>query len=136
MLARLARLFRRPHSNPPPQAAEGVRRGSGGRVGAPVWVEVEELRRWLAGEGAPILVDVRGPDEFAGPLGHIDGARNIPLAELTAHTEALAAEGRPLVMLCLTDKRSSQAAADLAAAGMRNVAVLRGGMKSWRATIG
>ena len=39
-------------------------------------------------------------------------------------------------MVCLTDKRSSQAAADLAAAGMRNVAVLRGGMKSWRATIG
>src|SRR5437763_17082217 len=117
MLARLSRLFRRPASDP-------------------IWVEPAELRRWLAGEGAPILVDVRGPDEFDGPLGHIGGARNIPLAELPAHTKALAAEGRPLVMVCLTDKRSSQAAAELVAAGKQDVAVLRGGMKGWRETIG
>ena len=117
MLARLARLF----SRPPP---------------TPVWIEPAELQRWLAGEGAPVIIDVRGPDEFSGPLGHIPGARNIPLADLPPHMPELAAEGRPLVMVCLTDKRSSQAAADLAAAGMRNVAVLRGGMKSWRATIG
>ena len=117
MLARLARLFRAP-------------------AAAPIWIEAAELQRWLAGEGAPVIVDVRGPDEFAGPLGHIDGARNIPLADLPPRLPELAAEGRPLVMVCLTDKRSSQAAADFAAAGMRNVAVLRGGMKAWRATIG
>jgi rhodanese-related sulfurtransferase len=117
MLARFARLFQR-------------------SAAAPVWVEAAELRRWLAGEGAPIVVDVRGPDEFEGPLGHIEGARNIPLAELPAHMHELAAKGRPLVMVCLTDKRSSQAAADLVAAGLRNIAVLRGGMKGWRATIG
>ena len=125
MLARLARLFRRPLPNPPPQA-------EGGRVGAPVWVEAAELRRWLAGEGAPIVVDVRGADEFDGPLGHIEGARNIPLAELPTHRQELAAEGRPLVMVCLTDKRSSQAATALSDAGIHNVAVLRGGMKAWR----
>jgi rhodanese-related sulfurtransferase len=102
----------------------------------PIWVDAGALRRWLAGEGAPIVVDVRGPDEFDGPLGHIDGARNIPLVELPAHGHELAAEGRPLVMVCLTDKRSSQAAAELIAAGVRNVAVLHGGMKGWRATIG
>jgi len=117
MLARLARLFSRPST-------------------APVWVEPAELQRWLAGEGAPVIVDVRGPDEFAGPLGHIDGARNIPLADLPPRLPELAAEGRPLVMVCLTDKRSSQAAAELLAAGVRHVAVLRGGMKSWRATVG
>jgi rhodanese-related sulfurtransferase len=113
MLARLSRLFRRPAS-------------------ASLWVEPAELRRWLAGEGAPIVVDVRGPDEFDGPLGHIEGARNIPLAELPDYTKNLAAEGRALVMICLTDKRSSQAAAELVAAGLRHVAVLRGGMKAWR----
>jgi rhodanese-related sulfurtransferase len=117
MLARLARLFSRP-------------------AATPVWVEPAELQRWLAGEGAPVIIDVRGPDEFSGPLAHIPGARNIPLADLPPHLPELAAEGRPLVMVCLTDKRSTQAAADLAAAGMRNVAVLRGGMKSWRATVG
>ena len=117
MLARLARLF-------------------GRSAAAPVWVEPAQLQRWLAGEGAPVIVDVRGPDEFDGPLGHIDGARNIPLAEIPAHGHELAAEGRPLVVVCLTDKRSSQAAAELVAAGLRNVAVLRGGMKAWRAAIG
>src|ERR1700716_4010821 len=113
MLARLARLFRRPAS-------------------APIWVEPAELHRWLAGEGAPIVVDVRGPDEFEGPLGHIEGARNIPLAELPAHTREFASGGRPLVMVCLTDKRSSQAAAAFIEAGIRDIAVLRGGMKAWR----
>ena len=72
MLARLSRLFRRPAS-------------------APLWVEPAELHRRLAGEGAPIVVDVRGPDEFDGPLGHIEGARNIPLAELPGYN--CAAEG-------------------------------------------
>jgi len=117
MLARLARLF-------------------GRTAAAPVWVEAAELRRWLAGEGAPIIVDVRGADEFDGPLGHIEGARNIPLADVAAHATALAAEGRPLVMVCLTDKRSSQAAAELITARLDKVAVLRGGMKAWRATVG
>src|SRR5438046_10457479 len=117
MLARLARLFSRPST-------------------APVWVEAAELQRWLAGEGAPVVVDVRGPDEFDGSLGHIAGARNIPLGELPARASELAAERRPLVMVCLTDKRSPQAAAGLLAPGVRHVAVLRGGMKSWRATVG
>jgi rhodanese-related sulfurtransferase len=117
MLARLSRLFRRPAS-------------------APLSVEPAELHRWLAGEGAPIVVDVRRPDEFDGPLGHIEGARNIPLAELPGYTKDLAAEGRALVMVCLTDKRSSQAAAALIEAGVRDIAVLRGGMKAWREALG
>jgi rhodanese-related sulfurtransferase len=55
---------------------------------------------------------------------------------LPAQTDALAAEGRPLVMVCLTDKRSSQAAAELIAAGVDKIAVLRGGMKAWREMLG
>ena len=98
----------------------------------PGWIEVDELRRRLMGSPAPLIIDVRGPDEFDGPLGHIDGVRNIPLGELPTRQKELAAAGRPLVFVCLTDKRSSQAAADMGAAGVRNVAVLRGGMKAWR----
>ena len=120
MLLRLSRLFGKAPASP----------------SAPLWVEPAELQCRLAGEGAPIVVDVREPDEFDGPLGHIDGARNIPLAELSAHTHELGAEGRPLVMVCLTDKRSSQAAAELQAAGLSKIAVLRGGMKAWRGGIG
>ena len=77
------------------------------------------------------------PNDFQADLGSIgsDG-QDVQLiasfAELPGYTKDLATEGRALVMVCLTDKRSSQAAAELVAAGLRHVAVLRGGMKAWR----
>ena len=78
------------------------------------------------------IVDVRGPDEFVGPLGHIAEARNIPVAELSARLPELAGhEPAPVVLVCLTDKRSSAAAATLSAAGFKQISVLRRGMKSW-----
>ena len=101
-------------------------------VSEPRWVEVSELRRLLSGAEVPLVVDVRGADEFDGPLGHIDGARNIPLPELGAYQVELRAAARPVVCVCLTDKRSTAAAAQLAEIGVPNVAVLRGGMKAWR----
>src|SRR5262249_20228801 len=97
----------------------------------PRWLEVPALRQRLAAD-APLLLDVRGPDEFDGPLGHIEGARNIPLPDLAAHQAEIAAARRPVVCVCLTDKRSTTAAAQLAAAGVGEVSVLRGGMKAWR----
>jgi rhodanese-related sulfurtransferase len=115
MLASLARLFRRT----PPE---------------PVWLDVTTLRRRLESDPGPLVVDVRGPDEFVGSLGHIDGALNIPLPELAAHQAEIAAANRPVVLVCLTDKRSSAAATQLAAAGLRDITVLRGGMTAWRAS--
>jgi rhodanese-related sulfurtransferase len=99
----------------------------------PAWVDVAALRRQLAGDAAPWVIDVRGPDEFDGPLGHIEGALNVPLPVLAIHEPQIAAARRPVVCVCLTDKRSSAAAARLAAAGVAEVRVLRGGMKAWRA---
>jgi rhodanese-related sulfurtransferase len=98
----------------------------------PLWVDVTTLRAQIAGEAAPLILDVRGPDEFDGLLGHIEGARNIPLPELGARQSEVAGDGRPIICVCLTDKRSSAAAAQLAAAGVHRVSVLRGGMKAWR----
>lgn len=98
----------------------------------PRWVEVDGLRLALAGAAPPLVLDVRGRDEFDGPLGHIGGARNIPLPELRAHAAEIAGAGRPVVCVCLTDKRSAAAAAQLAASGAADVSVLRGGMRAWR----
>jgi rhodanese-related sulfurtransferase len=105
----------------------------GGDAEGPIWVEIDELRAQIDRGKAPLILDVRGPDEFDGPLGHIEGARNVPLPELPAHTGELAQAPDPIVCVCLTDKRSSQAAADLTKAGIDGVSVLRGGMKAWRA---
>ena len=75
---------------------------------------------------------MRGSDEFVGLLGHIGEALNIPVAELSARLSELAGLGAvPVILVCLTDKRSSAAAQTLRAAGFKQVSVLRRGMKSW-----
>lgn len=106
--------------------------GSGGSVTTPDWMETGELHHRLDSGETPLIIDVRGPDEFDGPLGHIDGALNVPLPDLSARIPELGRTGGPIVLVCLTDKRSSQAAAELAEAGIRDVTVLRGGMRAWR----
>jgi rhodanese-related sulfurtransferase len=77
---------------------------------------------------------VRGADEFAGPLGHIAGASNLPVGELPDRlTQINALKDKPIILVCRTDKRSANAAALLRDAGFRDVRVLRGGMERWRA---
>ena len=97
----------------------------------PGWITPEELVPLLADAAGPLVIDVRGPDEFSGPLGHIDGARNLPLDHIPAETEALKAETRPLILICHTDRRSAAAAHHLRGAGAADVTVVRGGMVAW-----
>lgn len=100
--------------------------------GAVTWVEAIELGTLLKAGSPPLVIDVRGPDEFTGPLGHIDSARNIPLDQLPGRTADLLDEQRPLVLVCHTDRRSSAAAEHLRRAGCTDISVLRGGMVAWR----
>jgi len=104
-----------------------------GRMRAPVaWIEATELKRRLDGGEAVTVIDVRGPDEFIGPLGHIASARNIPVAELDRRIAELAGlERTPVVLVCRTDKRSVTAVGALRAAGFTQVGVLRRGMEQW-----
>lgn len=77
------------------------------------------------------VVDVREPEEFDGPLGHIRGARLIPLGELAARAGELARD-RPVVAACRSGARSAQACVMLSKAGFGQVANLAGGMLRWR----
>jgi rhodanese-related sulfurtransferase len=98
------------------------------------WIEATELKRRLDGGEAVTVIDVRGPDEFTGTLGHIAHARNIPVAELDNRLAELAGlERAPLVLVCRTDKRSAAAARILRAAGFTQIGVLRNGMAQWNA---
>ena len=98
------------------------------------WIEAEALKRDLDGGGPLAVIDVRGPDEFDGPLGHIPGARNIPVDAIGDRlSEVKALGGERLILVCKTDKRSARAADILRAAGSVNVAVVRGGMERWAA---
>jgi sulfur dioxygenase len=78
------------------------------------------------------IVDVREPDEFNGPLGHVQGAKLIPLGSLGAEMKALTQE-KPIVVVCRSGARSAQATLLLGKAGFDKVANLAGGMLRWRA---
>ena len=120
-IAFLPRLVRRLRAAPETRQAE-------------VWLEPEALAAALADRGAPrpIVVDVRGRDEFEGPLGHIPGAMHLPVDALVADPARLAAfRGQELALVCRTDRRSVRGAAALRAAGFGQVMVLRGGMERW-----
>lgn len=102
----------------------------GGRATEPTWLDITELKPRL---GSVLLVDVRQPEEYTAPPGHLPGAINVPLAEVSTRTPELAANGKPVVLVCKTDRRSARAAEVLHAAGLRDVAVLRGGTDGWHA---
>jgi uncharacterized membrane protein YdjX (TVP38/TMEM64 family) len=72
-----------------------VRRVKGQRFTDPAGLK----RRLESGEGVT-LIDVRTPEEFQGPLGHIAAARNIPIAELSAKIRELTEiKGKPIVII-------------------------------------
>ncbi len=89
----------------------------------PHWLE-EHLREVQ-------IVDVREPDEFNGPLGHVPGAKLIPLGSLLQKKSLLDPE-KPIVIVCRSGARSAQATVLLAKAGFEKVANLSGGMLRWR----
>ena len=69
--------------------------------------------RRLVAEGA-VLLDVRSPGEFAS--GHVNGALNIPVQELTSRMSEL--RGKPhVVVYCRSGGRSCAAAEILQKAG-------------------
>lgn len=78
------------------------------------------------------VVDVREPDEFNGPLGHIRGATLIPLGDLSSRVNELNRD-RPVVTVCRSGARSAQAVVLLNKAGFTDTANLSGGMLRWRA---
>ncbi|MEE8496120.1 MAG: rhodanese-like domain-containing protein, partial [Xanthomonadales bacterium] len=78
------------------------------------------------------ILDVREPEEFDGPLGHIPGAKLIPLGKLGKQLDEIP-KGRPIVTVCRAGGRSARASLMLQQAGLPNVANLAGGILRWRA---
>jgi rhodanese-related sulfurtransferase len=76
------------------------------------------------------ILDVRTPAEFESV--HIPGAYNVPLDTLGEHAEEFRRHvSEPVILVCRSGTRASQACDKLAAAGMSNVHILDGGMQSW-----
>ena len=98
-------------------------------------IDAQTLEQWLS-EGTEVRVlDVRSPAEYEGV--HIPGAYNVPLDTLGEHAEDIQRHvEEPVVLVCRSGMRASQAEQRLAGAGMGNVKVLEGGMLAWEQAVG
>jgi glyoxylase-like metal-dependent hydrolase (beta-lactamase superfamily II) len=86
---------------------------------------------WVATHGDEArVIDVREPEEFVGPLGHIAGAELLPMRELMGSLGAIPRD-KPIVTVCRSGGRSAQAFVLLKRAGIERVANLAGGMLRW-----
>lgn len=92
----------------------------------------EDLAQRIAAGDAPLLLDVRTPEEFAD--GHIPQAINIPYDELADRIGELGIEDpdREIVVYCRSGRRAAEAEATLHHAGFRGVRHLEGDMIGWR----
>jgi len=102
-----------------------------------VWeIQPAALEERIAGSRAGDIqvIDVREPAEFTDALGHIHGARLLPLSQLAARIGEIEPQ-RPVVTVCRSGARSAQATVMLHKAGVTRVANLAGGMLRWRAAM-
>lgn len=78
------------------------------------------------------IVDVREPDEWWGHLGHLPNAHLVPLATVRAQAVNWDRHA-PVLLVCRSGGRSSQAASWMASAGFTQVFNLEGGMMACNA---
>ncbi|MBM3386762.1 MAG: rhodanese-like domain-containing protein [Betaproteobacteria bacterium] len=79
-----------------------------------------------------VVVDVCEPGEFA--RGHIQGARNVPLARLEAELpNVVKNKATPLILVCQAGVRSGRAVTVARKLGYEQAQSLSGGLKSWQA---
>jgi rhodanese-related sulfurtransferase len=81
------------------------------------------------------VIDVREPEEFGGPTGHLKCAESIPMAtiprKLWYWDRAL-----PLLVICQSGKRSEYVCKQLVTAGFTKISNLKGGMLAWNEACG
>ena len=98
----------------------------------PITISASELAKCCQQEVPPLLLDVRTPAEFKS--SNITGSKLVPLDQL--HADAFAKESGKdtrCVVICAKGGRASNAANQLASAGMTNLQVLEGGLNAWEA---
>ena len=105
----------------------GVDAGTDRLEGGPE-ITAAELAGEMRADPDLLLIDVREPHEWE--IGHITGARLIPLGELPDHAADLHGERR-IVTYCHHGMRSMQALHILTSAGCKDVRSLREGIDAW-----
>lgn len=97
-------------------------------------VDSAQVKQLLSENPDIRILDVRTGAEFVDV--HIPGAYNVPLATLGEHVRLLADTDHPVVLVCKSGARASQAHSKLAGAGRQRLHLLEGGMDAWEANDG
>jgi hypothetical protein len=69
------------------------------RFKGPRFIDADTLKRRMERDERVALMDVRTAEEFRGPLGHVAGADNIPIAELRGRLGTLTETKVPIVTI-------------------------------------
>ncbi|KRE39715.1 rhodanese-like domain-containing protein [Paenibacillus sp. Soil522] len=78
------------------------------------------------------LIDVRESHEFK--LGHIPGAKNLPLSQLKTRINEVPKD-KTVFVYCQSGMRSKRAAVLLRKSGIPDIVNLQGGIMAWRGTV-
>ncbi|MGE5497716.1 MAG: rhodanese-like domain-containing protein [Syntrophothermus sp.] len=93
---------------------------------------VSELKDAMKKDTSLVILDVRTPQELAGPLGKIDEVVNIPVQELESRISELDKyKNKNIAVICRTGHRSGIARKILTEHGIKSRNV-KGGMTAWR----
>jgi rhodanese-related sulfurtransferase len=101
----------------------------GDMLGLSTECSVRELRDVLNAGMECYVIDVREYPEYA--MGHIAGARLMPLGTLTTRATELD-RSLPIYVICRTGRRAAQAQERLSALGFQDVRNVRGGITAWQ----
>lgn len=93
-------------------------------------IHPSELRQLRIEDPRTRILDVRNTSEFESV--HIPGSFNVPLDQLSEHVDRVAELDHPVVLVCLSGNRATQAQSKLNAAGKTNLRVLEGGIGGWQ----
>ena len=84
----------------------------------------------LMNRAKPLILDVRDEAEFAA--GHIQGAKHIPVAELTARIKEIEKfKDKPVLVHCQKGMRATAACSILKAQQFSQLHNLQGGLNAW-----
>ena len=97
-------------------------------------ISTAQLRQLMNEDPRVRILDVRSGAEFDGV--HIPGSFNVPLDTLREHAGDLADVEHPVVLVCKSGGRASQAHAKLTVAGKQRLHLLDGGMDAWESSGG
>jgi rhodanese-related sulfurtransferase len=100
----------------------------------PSELPANDAKAYLGDHPEALVLDVREVSEWNDDLGHIAGAKQIPVEELQNRLGEIDAwKDKPIIVVCRSGERSKSAVETLHGAGFKLAVNLIGGMVAWRA---